>query len=34
MIVMAASANDKRLARYHWGLAMTALETAMNEYDH
>lgn len=34
MIVMAASANEKRLARYHWRLAMTGLETAIKEYDH
>ncbi len=34
MIVIAASANEKRLARYHWGRAMTVLETAMKEYAH
>lgn len=32
MILMAASANEKRLARYKWGLAMTALQTALQEY--
>ncbi len=33
MIVMAASSNEKRLARYNWGLGITALETAMKKYE-
>lgn len=34
MILMAASSNEKRLARYNWGLAMTALETTIQDYTH
>ncbi len=33
MILMATSANEKRLARYTWGLGMTALQTAMKDYN-
>lgn len=33
MILVAASSNEKRLARYNWGLAITALKTAIKEYD-
>lgn len=32
IILMAASANEKRLARYNWGLGITALETAIKEF--
>lgn len=33
MILMAASSNEKRLARYNWGLAIIALETALKDYE-
>lgn len=33
MIMMAAPANEKRLARYQWGLGMTALQEALKEFN-
>jgi hypothetical protein len=33
MILMAASANEKRLARNNWSLGITALETAIKAYE-
>ena len=33
MLLMAASAHEKRLARYNWGLGMAALQQAMKDYD-
>ena len=33
MVFITTSSNEKRLARYNWGLAITALETAIKEYE-
>ena len=33
MILMAAPANEKRLARHIWGLGMTALQKAIQEFN-
>ena len=33
MILMAASANEKRLARYNWSLGLSALEHAIKVYE-
>jgi len=34
IILMAASSHEQRLARQHWGLSMTALQTIIQEYTH